>query len=298
MIVITLTDCPPALRGDLTKWLQEINTGVYVGQVSARVRDELWKRVQENAKSGKATIVFSTNNEQRMDFRVHNTFWQPIDFDGLKLMLRPDPAHAKKPDELSTGFSNASKMRRARHMSSKKHNRKPLPKKYVVVDVETTGLSAIKHEIIEIGALKINEHQIEAEFHSLVKAKSAIPQPIQTLTGLSDEMLQQDGRLLSEVLPEFLTFVGGLPVVSHNADFDYDFLRTACEKCNFPLFSNECIDTLVLSKRAIDNINNYKLETLLQFFGIKSDGAHRSQSDCLATHLLYEKLIENQQTNE
>ena len=38
MIVITLTDCPPALRGDLTKWLQEINTGVYVGQVSARVR--------------------------------------------------------------------------------------------------------------------------------------------------------------------------------------------------------------------------------------------------------------------
>lgn len=45
MIVIILNNCPPALRGDLTKWLQEVNTGVYVGQVSARVRDELWARV-------------------------------------------------------------------------------------------------------------------------------------------------------------------------------------------------------------------------------------------------------------
>ena len=45
MIVIILNNCPPALR-DLTKWLQEVNTGVYVGQVSARVRDELWARVR------------------------------------------------------------------------------------------------------------------------------------------------------------------------------------------------------------------------------------------------------------
>ena len=82
MIVIILNNCPPALRGDLTKWLQEVNTGVYVGQVSARVRDELWARVQGNVKSGRATMVFNTNNEQGMDFRVHNTSWEPIDFDG------------------------------------------------------------------------------------------------------------------------------------------------------------------------------------------------------------------------
>ena len=42
MIVITLTDCPPKVRGDLSKWLLEISTGVYVGNLSARVRDELW----------------------------------------------------------------------------------------------------------------------------------------------------------------------------------------------------------------------------------------------------------------
>ena len=87
MIVITLTDCPLGLRGDLTKWLQEINTGVYVGQVSARVREQLWTRIIENAKNGRATMVFNAQNEQRLDFCVHNTIWEPIDFDGLKLML-------------------------------------------------------------------------------------------------------------------------------------------------------------------------------------------------------------------
>lgn len=73
MTVIVLSDCPPKLRGDLTKWLLEISTGVYVGKVSARVRDELWLRVCDNLKSGRASMVYSTNNEQGMDFRVHNS---------------------------------------------------------------------------------------------------------------------------------------------------------------------------------------------------------------------------------
>ena len=58
MIILTLTNCPPALRGDLTKWLVEIHTGVYVGRVSARVRDNLWDRVKEHSKTGKATLVY------------------------------------------------------------------------------------------------------------------------------------------------------------------------------------------------------------------------------------------------
>jgi CRISPR-associated protein Cas2 len=96
MIVISMTDCPVGLRGDLTKWLLEINTGVFVGQVSARVRDRLWERITETTKEGRVTMVFNTNNEQRLDFRVHNGTWEPIDFDGIKLMLRPSPSRIKK----------------------------------------------------------------------------------------------------------------------------------------------------------------------------------------------------------
>lgn len=89
MTVVVLSNCPPRLRGDLTKWMIEVNTNVYVGQFSARVRNELWNRICENVKSGQATMVFSVNGEQKMDFRVHNTVLEPTDFDGIKLMLHP-----------------------------------------------------------------------------------------------------------------------------------------------------------------------------------------------------------------
>lgn len=59
-----MTNCPPKLRGDLSKWLCEINTGVYVGNVSSRVRDALWERVCQNLKNGQATLVFTTAGER------------------------------------------------------------------------------------------------------------------------------------------------------------------------------------------------------------------------------------------
>ena len=63
MVVITMNSCPPKLRGDLTKWLFEIHTGVYVGQVNAKVREMLWGRVCQNIKDGQAVMVYSFANE-------------------------------------------------------------------------------------------------------------------------------------------------------------------------------------------------------------------------------------------
>ena len=59
MVVLTITNCPPALRGTLSRWMFEIHTGVYVGKMSAKVRDLLWDKVCENIKSGQATMVYS-----------------------------------------------------------------------------------------------------------------------------------------------------------------------------------------------------------------------------------------------
>lgn len=114
MVVISLTECPASLRGDLTKWLLEINPGVYVGRVSARVRDNLWKRVRDAIKSGKATMVYTARNEQHLDFRIHNAEWEPIDFDGIKLLLRPSPSRVKNLGGLRLGYSNAGKYRAAK----------------------------------------------------------------------------------------------------------------------------------------------------------------------------------------
>ncbi|MEK1331399.1 type I-E CRISPR-associated endoribonuclease Cas2, partial [Limosilactobacillus fermentum] len=69
MIVIALSKVPASLRGDLTKWCQEIQTGIYVGRFSARIRDLLWERIQKNIGNGEATIVYTTNNELGYAFR-------------------------------------------------------------------------------------------------------------------------------------------------------------------------------------------------------------------------------------
>jgi CRISPR-associated protein Cas2 len=89
VIVVVLSICPERLRGVLTRWLLEISTGVYVGHVPARVRDRLWLRIIEDVGKGRALMVHSTNNEQRLSFRVHNHSWEPVDIDGLTLMRRP-----------------------------------------------------------------------------------------------------------------------------------------------------------------------------------------------------------------
>jgi CRISPR-associated protein Cas2 len=294
MIVIILNNCPPALRGDLTKWLQEVNTGVYVGQVSARVRDELWARVQGNVKSGRATMVFNTNNEQGMDFRVHNTSWEPIDFDGLKLMLRPSPARIQKLSEKRLGFSKAARARKGKQISRRKRKSSASFDSYVVVDLETTGVSFTEDEIIEIGAILVKDKQIEASYSALIKPNKKLPASIQSLTGISNEMLDVEGRVLSEVIPEFLTFVEDLPIVSHNVNFDYGFLRLACQNLNLPLLSNRSIDTLSLARRLLDDVRDFKLQTLVEYFNIETDTKHRSLADCISTHMVYEKLIEIQ----
>lgn len=289
MIVISMTDCPVGLRGDLTKWLLEINTGVFVGQVSARVRDQLWERITETTKDGRVTMVFNSNNEQRLDFRIHNGTWEPIDFDGIKLMLRPSPSRIKQLGEQRLGFSKASKRQMAKHAANKRGAK--YPDTYVVIDIETNGLNPEENEIIELGAILVEEHAISERLSMLVRTQSGVTPPIEKLTGITNLMLQKEGLDISLALAKFIDFLRDLPVVSHNVEFDYSFLRKACASCGLPLISNRSIDTLTLSRRKVKQTPNYKLSTLAAHFEIEATQTHRCLADCEITYQLYEKLI-------
>lgn len=91
MIVLVLQNVPQGLRGQVTRWLLEIDSGVYVGNLGARVRERLWNTVIDGAGTGSATMVWSARNEQGMDFRVHGNPWEVIDIEGLRLVRRPLP---------------------------------------------------------------------------------------------------------------------------------------------------------------------------------------------------------------
>ena len=118
MVVVVLTACPVGLRGDLTRWLLEIASGVFVGHVTARVRDRLWERITGQIRTGKAIMVYSARNEQHLGFKVHRSDWNPVDCEGLALMEKPadgsDGRSAGGGNRYRrTGWSNASKYRRA-----------------------------------------------------------------------------------------------------------------------------------------------------------------------------------------
>ena len=108
MTVIVLAACPVGLRGHLTRWLLEISPGVFVGKINTRVRTQVWIRVTEMVKTGRAIMVHTADNEQGLAFKVHAHDWIPVDFEGISLMLCPDTRTTPIP----TGWSNASKRHR------------------------------------------------------------------------------------------------------------------------------------------------------------------------------------------
>lgn len=87
MVVILLEKVPASLRGELSRWMVEPKTGVFVGKLSAMVRDRLWERVCEGTKGGSGILVHATDNEQGYAFRLHGTpSREVVDFEGLSLI--------------------------------------------------------------------------------------------------------------------------------------------------------------------------------------------------------------------
>ncbi|MDW4917357.1 type I-E CRISPR-associated endoribonuclease Cas2e [Streptomyces californicus] len=113
MTVIVLTNCPPGLRGFLTRWLLEISAGVFIGNPSSRIRDVLWDEVQQYAGQGRALLAHTTNNEQGFTFRTHDHAWHPTDHEGLTLIQRPIDSKGATSSAKKPGWSAASKRRRS-----------------------------------------------------------------------------------------------------------------------------------------------------------------------------------------
>lgn len=157
---------------------------------------------------------------------------------------------------------------------------------YVVLDLETTGLSPESNEIIEIGAILYKQGVKSSEFTTLIRPKSRISGFITNLTGISNEMVST-APSIEEALPELMTFLGDKPVLAHNASFDLGFLNAAYHRCFGIPFPNDYLDTMRISRKLYPN-ERHRLQDLTARFGIRRDGAHRSMADCIMTQKAYE----------
>lgn len=293
MIVITLTKVPASLRGDLTKWYQEIQTGVYVGNVSARIRDLLWDRVVQNIGNGEATMVYNTNNELGYQIKTTRKMYKVVDFDGIPLMMHLNSTAVSGFEK--HGFSNAAKFHRARMVAQK--SEKPRVTKtnshFVSLDVETTGLNPDKNQIISIGAVKkINDKKYDS-FYRLIKVDTAVPKTITELTGITLELLKKEGVTLDRALRELTEFISSATIIGYNLQFDLSFLMSGYRFVNLKEPDNETLDLLPVVKKAEKFIDNYRLATILDFYNIKNSKPHNALSDAKATLQLLYKLMEN-----
>lgn len=291
MIVVTLTKVPNSLRGDLTKWYQEIQTGVYVGNVSARVRDALWDRIMENIGRGEATMVYNAQNELGYTFRTTRKDRQVVDFDGIPLMMQLKEA----PETIRHGFSNAAKFHRARVMQGRALKKRRVSSNQIEVvslDLETTGLDSAKDEIISIGAVKFDQVHQKARFYQLVQTKRSVSEKITALTGITNEMLANEGTDLVTALKKLQAFIGTMPVVGYNLAFDEHFLTSGFRKSGLDDLSVKMVDLMPVVKKTNKFLDNYRLETVLDEYGIENAEPHHSLSDAEATFELTCKLKE------
>ena len=152
-----------------------------------------------------------------------------------------------------------------------------LPDTFIVFDLETTGLTAGRHEIIEVAAIRFKKGASTHDtFQTLVKSRKPVPQKIADLTGITQEMIDSAGKPIEEVLGEFSTFVGDLRLVTFNADFDMAFIQAAAEGAGHPPFNNPVSCALNMARRAWPQRKSFRLNDLAKDGGINEGAAHRA----------------------
>lgn len=156
---------------------------------------------------------------------------------------------------------------------------------YIVIDLETTGLSYQKDKIIEIGIVKVRKNIIVEQYQQLINPEIPISQTITDLTGITNEMVK-DAPTIKAVRKQLLTMIGDEVILGHNVVFDIQFLKKACGQLH-----NDYLDTLQYARQAFDGIVNNQLSTLVKAFHLYQN-AHRALADCLATKELYDLIID------
>lgn len=155
---------------------------------------------------------------------------------------------------------------------------------YIVVDLETTGLSPERDAIIEIAAVRVLNGEVADVFETLVNPRRHISSQITAITGIDDDMVVE-APSIDTAMKGFLEFAGDMPLVGHNIiRFDMCFLQNCA-----PVY-NDCVDTLDLAEHIKHGSSGKSLSALCEYFGIVNDNAHRALSDCMATYKVYEEL--------
>ncbi|TAH34537.1 MAG: hypothetical protein EYC70_16515 [Planctomycetota bacterium] len=156
------------------------------------------------------------------------------------------------------------------------------PRALVVLDTETTGAPA-GARLLEIGAIKVRGRNVVGRYETLLYPECPIPSKVTAVHGIADADVAA-APTAAEVLPEFLEWTEGLPILAHNAPFDAAMLASECARLGLPLPDNPMYCTLQGARR-LWRLPSYSLESLVSELGLPTGRHHRATED--AQHALH-----------
>lgn len=159
---------------------------------------------------------------------------------------------------------------------------------YIALDLETTGLNPSSDRIIEIGAIKVENHKIVDTFSTFVDPQMQVPLKIQQLTGITTAMASS-GMSGEAAIQELVAFCQDEPLLGHNIMFDFSFVKHKAVNMGLD-FERSGLDTLAIARKTLRNLESRRLGALCSYYEIDCTNFHRASDDALATHMLYQKL--------
>ena len=162
-------------------------------------------------------------------------------------------------------------------------------KEYTVFDLETTGLSPERDEIIEISGIQVRNGEVTGQFSTLVNPGRPIPSGASRINGITDKMVQE-APVLKTALEDFLAFAGSDSLVGHNIhSFDMKFLSAAAHRELRRDISNDYVDTLYLARNLLP-LTRFSLTDVASYFHVDTECAHRALNDCRMNWQCYEQM--------
>ena len=164
--------------------------------------------------------------------------------------------------------------------------------KYVVLDLETTGLNCYYDRIIEFGAVRVENGIVTETMDLLINPEIPLPKKIVEITSITDKMLEKQPTI-KEALPRILSFIGDAILVTHNADFDFSFLQHALRRCEMEELHNPVIDTLSLSRYLFPESKRHSLGSLCRNMEVtyNEDEAHRADYDARVLNEVWQPML-------
>ena len=169
--------------------------------------------------------------------------------------------------------------------------------RFIVLDTETTGLSSVRDDVIEISAIKVEDWKPIEIFSTFVKPKHGLNDEAQKVNHITEEMVE-DAPMLYEIMPSLQEFIAGYNLIGHNLEFDLRFLCRG--GLDITSERRKFYDTMQISKHTLKaargnydsdyDVEDYKLDTLCDWFRIFRADAHRALGDCWDTMRLFYRL--------